>query len=56
MIGTKGVVTLYWKTGCLFDYTCVGVVGKQDEDNKDFLDSLNNPFKFLDGTNSVNQG
>lgn len=29
VVGSKGVITLYWKTGCLFDYTTVGDFGKK---------------------------
>lgn len=29
VIGAKGIVTLYWKTGSLFDITNVGIVGNQ---------------------------
>ena len=33
MIGTHGIITLYWKTGCLFDASTVGDVGKRLIDN-----------------------
>ena len=38
MIGTLGIITLYWKTGCLFDASTVGDVGKRLIDNN--LDAL----------------
>lgn len=43
VFGTRGAITLYWKTGCLFDYQEVAEVGKKliDED----LDTqVENPF------------
>ncbi|CAL6006992.1 Conserved_hypothetical protein [Hexamita inflata] len=43
VIGTRGVITIYWKTGCLFDNSAVGDVGKKLlEENLET--SIINPF------------
>lgn len=40
VIGTLGIITLYWKTGCLFDASTVGDVGRRLIDsNADALGS-----------------
>ncbi|KAH0574464.1 hypothetical protein SS50377_24422 [Spironucleus salmonicida] len=46
VVGTKGVLTFYWKTGCLFDYSGVGVLGRQllNVENDLALSSVGNPF------------
>ena len=46
VIGTKGIITLYWKTGCLFDYTQVSVIGKDmiSDAMEQLGDTVKNPF------------
>ena len=60
VIGTLGIITLYWKTGCLFDASTVGDVGKRLIDNNtDALGSsmIRDPLINSDGTkkNQVKQ-
>lgn len=45
VFGTKGVLTLYWKTGCLFDYQEVSEVGKKIIE-EDLSTNIENPFRY----------
>lgn len=42
VIGTHGAVTLYWKTGSLFDISNVGITGRRT--CEDDIDIVDNPF------------
>ena len=43
VIGTLGIITLYWKSAQLFDMSQVGILGKQDE-GKQKQNTVVNPF------------
>lgn len=54
LIGTKGIITMYWKSGCLFDYSSIGDVGKPLTDEA-LNKSISNPFIIDEKTRKLNK-
>ena len=40
VLGTRGILTLYWKTGCLFDYTSIYDIGKRLIDDNEAIQNM----------------